>query len=137
MRPRDLTRFAAGPYDVLVIGGGIAGLTIAYEASSRGLRTALVEAGDFGGAASFNLQKTAHGGLRSLQSGRLDRALESIRERRALARIAPWLLRPMPFLIGTYRSATRSRLALRHVTDGAGSDLSGRKQPGCERRVVR
>ncbi len=36
MRPRDLTRFAAGPYDVLVIGGGIAGLTIAYEASSRG-----------------------------------------------------------------------------------------------------
>ena len=113
MRPRDLTRFAAGPYDVLVIGGGIAGLTIAYEASSRGLRTALVEAGDFGGATSFNLQKTAHGGLRSLQSGRLDRALESIRERRALARIAPWLLRPLPFLIGTYRSVTRSRLALR------------------------
>src|SRR6478735_4609769 len=113
MRPRDLTRFTAGAYDVLVIGGGIAGLTIAYEASSRGLRTALVEANDFGGATSFNHQKTAHGGLRSLQSGRLDRALESIRERRALARIAPWLLRPLPFLVGTYRSWLRSRLALR------------------------
>src|SRR6478609_8629477 len=119
MRPRDLTRFAAGPYDVLVIGGGIAGLTIAYEASSRGLRTALVEAGDFGGATSFNLQKTAHGGLRSLQSGRLDRALESVRERRALARIAPWLLRPLPFLVGTYRSWLRSRLALPRLVSKA------------------
>ena len=102
------------PYDVLVIGGGIYGLAIAYEAASRGLRTALVEAGDFGGGTSFNHQKTAHGGLRSLQSARLDRALESIRERRALARIAPWLLRPLPFLVGTYRSWTaqpRSRCA--------------------------
>src|SRR3954464_5139909 len=131
MRPRDLTRFAAGPYDVLVIGGGIAGLTIAYEASSRGLRTALVEAADFGGATSFNLQKTAHGGLRSLQSGRLDRALDSIRERRALARIAPWLLRPLPFLVGTYRSMTRSRLALRaaFAIDGT---LGRRRNDGLE-----
>ena len=43
--------------------------------ASRGLRTALVEAADFGGGTSFNHQKTAHGGLRSLQSGRVDRAL--------------------------------------------------------------
>ncbi len=64
-------------------------------------------------ATSFNHQKTAHGGLRSLQSARLERARESIRERRALARIAPWLLRPLPFLVGTYRSLTRNRLALR------------------------
>src|SRR3982750_2341623 len=113
MRPRDLTRFVAGPYDVLVIGGGIAGLTIAYEASSRGLRTALVEAADFGGATSFNLQKTAHGGLRSLQGGRLDRARDAIRERHALGYIAPRLLRPLPFIVGTYRSVVKNRLALR------------------------
>lgn len=113
MRARDLNRFTAAPYDLLVIGGGVYGLAIAYEAGSRGLRTALVEAGDFGGATSFNHQKTAHGGLRALQSARLDRALQSIRERRALARIAPWLLRPLPFLVGTYRSWTRNRLALR------------------------
>jgi len=131
MRPRDLTRFVAGPYDVLVIGGGIAGLTIAYEASSRGLRTALVEAADFGGATSFNLQKTAHGGLRSLQSGRLDRALDSIHERRALARIAPWLLRPLPFLVGTYRSVTRSRLALR-AAFAIDATLGRRRNDGLE-----
>jgi glycerol-3-phosphate dehydrogenase len=111
MRSRDLTRLTSGTYDVLVIGGGIHGLTIAYEAASRGLRTALVEAGDFGAGASFNHQKTVHGGLRSLQSASLGRARESILERRALARIAPWFLRPLPFIVGTYRSARRGRLA--------------------------
>ncbi len=134
MRARDLDRLTAAPYDILVIGGGIAGLTLAYEASSRGLRTALVEAADLGGGTSFNHQKTAHGGLRALQGGRLDRAMEAIHERRALARIAPWLLRPLPFLVGTYRSLTRSRLALRgafrvdralgrHRNDGVAPEL--------------
>lgn len=112
MRARDLTRFE-GTYDVLVVGGGIQGLACAYDAASRGLRVALVEANDFGSGASFNHQKTAHGGLRSLGAGHLQRARESIRERRALARIAPWFLRPLPFLVGTYRSVTKNRLALR------------------------
>jgi glycerol-3-phosphate dehydrogenase len=113
MRPRDLERLGRSTYDLLVIGGGIHGLAIAYDAANRGLRTALIEAADFGSGASFNHQKTAHGGLRALQSARLDRARESIRERRALARIAPALLRPLPFVVGTYRSIARSRLALR------------------------
>ncbi len=113
MRPRDLDRLAGSTYDVLVVGGGVHGLAIAYEAASRGLSVALIEASDFGSGASFNHQKTVHGGLRSLQSARINRALEAIRERRALARIAPWLLRPLPFLVGTYRSVTRNRLALR------------------------
>ncbi|MBW8713686.1 MAG: FAD-dependent oxidoreductase, partial [Acidobacteria bacterium] len=113
MRPRELTRFDGQVYDVLVVGGGIYGLACAYEAASRGLRVALIEASDFGSGASFNHQKTGHGGLRSLSTGRLGRARESIRERRALARIAPWFLRPLPFLVGTYRSVTKNRLALR------------------------
>src|SRR5918992_1935564 len=113
MRPRDTLRLEAGEYDLLVIGGGVYGLAIAYDAASRGLKTALIEASDFGSGASFNHQKTVHGGLRALQSARLDRAREAIHERRALGRIAPWFLRPLPFLIGTYRSVVRSRLALR------------------------
>lgn len=113
MRPRDLARLSSPPCDLLIVGGGIYGLATAYDAASRGLRVALVEAGDFGSGLSFNHQKTAHGGLRSLQSGRLDRASEAIRERRALARIAPRLLRPLPFLVGTYRSLLKNRLALR------------------------
>jgi glycerol-3-phosphate dehydrogenase len=113
MRARDLTRLESASYDLLVVGGGIHGLACAYDAASRGLRVALVEAGDFGSGASFNHQKTAHGGLRALGSGHLGRARDAIRERRALARIAPWVLRPLPFLIGTYRSVVKNRLALR------------------------
>ena len=109
---RDLSALHSRTFDLLVIGGGVHGLATAYDAAQRGLSVALVERGDFGGATSFNHQKTAHGGLRSLQTGDLARARESIVERRTLARIAPRLLRPLPFLIGTYRSLMRSRLAV-------------------------
>src|SRR5262252_6581784 len=113
MRWRDFEALRSATFDVLVVGGGIHGLMAAYEAAGRGLTVALVERGDFAAATSFNHQRTAHGGLRSLGSGRIDRARDSIRERRTLARIAPRLLRPLPFIVGTYRSLTRGRLALR------------------------
>ena len=60
---RDLPRLAEREFDVLVVGGGIYGLTIAYDAAQRGLSVALVERGDFGAATSFNHLKTIHGGL--------------------------------------------------------------------------
>ena len=134
MQRRDLSRLEAASFDVLVVGGGVYGLTIAYEAASRGLSTALIEAADFGGGISFNHQKTAHGGLRSLQSMRLDRAREAIRERRALARIGPWLVRPLPFIVGTYSSLMKSRLALRaaFALDGW---LGKRRNDGVEREL--
>jgi glycerol-3-phosphate dehydrogenase len=110
---RDLTRLAEGTFDLLVVGGGIHGLAIAYDAAQRGLSVALVERDDFGAGLSFNHQRTVHGGLRSLQSADLRRARESSRERRALARMAPHLLRPLPFLMPVYRSVPRGRLALR------------------------
>jgi glycerol-3-phosphate dehydrogenase len=113
MQRRDFAALGGTTFDVLVVGGGIHGLATALDASARGLSVALVEAGDFAAATSFNHQRTVHGGLRSLQSGRLGHARASIRERRTLARIAPRLLRPLPFMIGTYRSMIRSRLALR------------------------
>jgi len=86
---RDLTRLASAEFDLLVIGGGIHGLTAAYDAAQRGLSVALVERGDFGSATSFNHLKTIHGGLRYLQTADFARMRESIRERRAFARIAP------------------------------------------------
>ena len=113
MQPRDFTGLGETPFDVLVVGAGIHGLATALDAAARGLKVAVIDAGDFAAATSFNHQRTAHGGLRSLQSARLGHARESIAERRALARMAPRLLRPLPFMIGTYRSVIRSRLALR------------------------
>ena len=110
---RDLARLTASRFDVLVIGGGIHGLFAAYDAASRGLSVALIDRGDFGGGISFNHQRTLHGGLRALQSGHLRKCREQIHERATWARIAPHLVRPLPFLIGTYRGTTRSRIAVR------------------------
>jgi glycerol-3-phosphate dehydrogenase len=113
MQPRDFTALGETPFDVLVVGAGIHGLATALDAAARGLKVAVIDAGDFAAATSFHHQRTAHGGLRSLQSLRLGHARQSIAERRTLARMAPRLLRPLPFMIGTYRSVIRSRLALR------------------------
>ena len=98
---------------MLIVGGGIYGLTIAYDAAQRGLSVALVERGDFGAATSFNHLKTIHGGLRYLQSADLSRMRESIRERRAFARIAPRFVAPLAFAMPTRPSLSRNPIALR------------------------
>jgi glycerol-3-phosphate dehydrogenase len=109
---RNLTRLAHDTFDLLVIGGGIHGLAVAYDAAQRGLGVALVERGDFGSAASFNHLKTVHGGLRYIQTADIKRMRESIVERRTVARLAPHLLTPLPFLMPTYTKVTRSPLAM-------------------------
>ena len=76
---RDIDRLAAEEYDLLVIGAGIYGACAAWDAALRGLRVALIDRGDFGGATSQNSQKIIHGGLRYLQQADLVRVRESIR----------------------------------------------------------
>lgn len=110
---RDLTRLESAQFDLLVIGGGIYGLTVAADAAQRGLTVALVECGDFGSGTSFNHLRTIHGGLRYLQTLDLGRARESIRERRTVARIAPWAIRPVPFVLPLDDSLTRGPMAMR------------------------
>ena len=110
---RDLDRLTAHTFDVLVVGGGIYGLTIAYDAAQRGLSVALVEQNDFGSGTSFNHLRTIHGGLRYLQSLDIRRARESVRERRTTARIAPHAVRPLSFALPLYRSLTRGKIAMR------------------------
>ena len=110
---RDVDQLTARTFDVLVVGGGIYGLTIAYDAAQRGLAVALVEAEDFGSGATFNHLRTLHGGLRYLQSLDLKRARESVRERRTLARIAPHAVQPLVFALPTRRTPTRGKLAMR------------------------
>jgi len=109
---RNLERLSRGPFDVLVIGGGIYGLAIAYDASLRGLETALIDRGDFGGGSSFNHLRTIHGGLRYLQTLDVARARESIRERRTFARIAPHAVVPLAFVLPLDASLTRGPLAM-------------------------
>src|SRR5258708_24831901 len=110
---RDLDGLTARTFDVLVVGGGIYGLTIAYDAAQRGLSVALIERHDFGSGASFNHLRTIHGGLRYLQTLDLARARDSVRERRTLARIAPAAVRPLSFVLPLTTSLTQGKLAMR------------------------
>ena len=109
---RDVVALAAGPHELLVVGGGIYGVTAAYEAARRGLKVALVEAVDFGAGASWNSLKTIHGGLRHLQRLDLRSHRESVRERRTLLRLAPGLVRPLPFLVPAYGHGPKGREGL-------------------------
>jgi glycerol-3-phosphate dehydrogenase len=109
---RDLERLSRTHYDLLVVGGGIHGACVAWDAALRGLSVALVEQGDFGHATSANSQKIVHGGLRYLQSMDLARLRESVHERRTLLRIAPHLVHPLPCLMPTYGNGLRSRAAM-------------------------
>src|SRR5256886_5435886 len=96
---------AAEPVDLLVIGGGITGAGIARAAALRGIRTALVDKGDFGGATSSHSSRLIHGGLRYLEQGAFRLVFEASRERRVLLTIAPHLVRPLAFLFPVYRGA--------------------------------
>ena len=80
-------------FDVIVIGGGIAGAGIAREAAARGLRVALCEADDFGVGTSSRSSKMIHGGLRYLAQGRLGFVRRTARERNAVHAMAPHLAR--------------------------------------------
>ena len=97
---RDL---GAGGFDLLVIGGGITGAGIAREAALRGLSTALVEARDFGEGTSSRSSRLIHGGLRYLEQGRIHLVREALRERRILLRLAPHLVRPLPFILPVFK----------------------------------
>lgn len=100
-------------FDLLIVGAGIHGACAAWTAARMGLKTALIDAGDFGGATSANSLKVIHGGLRYLQHGNLKRMRESIRARRRFLALAPKLVRPQPFAIPTHGSGVRGRAALR------------------------
>jgi glycerol-3-phosphate dehydrogenase len=104
-------------FDLLVIGGGIYGLSIAYDAAQRGLSTALVDRADFGSGASFNHLRTIHGGLRYLQTLDLPRARESAIERRVFATIAPHAVRPIPFALPLYRSIAITAMRVGFMLD--------------------
>ena len=85
--------------DVVVVGGGIHGTGIARDAARRGLRVVLVERGDLAQATSGASSKLAHGGLRYLEQFQVALVREGLRERHTLLRIAPHLVRPLPFLV--------------------------------------
>ena len=92
--------------DLLVIGAGASGASVAYEATRRGLSVAVLEAGDIGGGTSCRSTKLLHGGVRYLELAFKTLDLAQLRlVREALLERSHWLAQA-PFL------AQRLELAL-------------------------
>src|SRR6202041_2010593 len=109
---RALDRLSGETFDLLIVGGGATGCFTARDGALRGLSVALVEARDFAAATSAHNSKLAHGGLRYLRHLEISLVRESLAERRNLQRIAPHLVRPLPFLLPLYDAGLRERLTL-------------------------
>ncbi len=105
---------------MVVVGGGITGCGVALEAVARGLRTALVEAGDLASGTSSRSSKLVHGGLRYLSQGDFGLVREALGERQRLLVNAPHLVRPLPFLVPLFG---RDGVAARSVARGYSSAL--------------
>jgi glycerol-3-phosphate dehydrogenase len=136
---RDLPELARNEYDVLVVGGGAAGAAAAREAALRGYETALIEREDFGAGASAHCFKVVHGGIRYIQHVDVTRLRASCHERSVFLRLAPHLVKPLPFLIPTYGSGKNSKWFLGAgmlLYDALSADRN-RHMPDRDRRIRR
>lgn len=86
-------------YDLLIIGGGVNGAGIARDAAGRGLKVALVEAGDLGGGTSSASTKLIHGGLRYLEFYEFGLVAKALAEREVILDAAPHISWPQPFVL--------------------------------------
>ncbi len=101
-------------FDLCVIGGGINGAAVARDAALRGLKVALVEAGERSAATSSRSSKLIHGGLRYLPQWRFPARLPCAARTRAPLRrqTAPHLVHPIQFLFPIYKGQSFGRIEM-------------------------
>ncbi len=104
---RDFQHLSNQPFDLIVIGGCINGAATARDGALRGLKTILIEKGDFAGGTTSWSSRLIHGGLRYLEYFEFNLVRESLHEREVLLRNAPHLAKPVQMTIPIYRSGSR------------------------------
>ncbi|MEM9914613.1 MAG: glycerol-3-phosphate dehydrogenase/oxidase [Planctomycetota bacterium] len=110
---RDVASLDGQTFDVLVVGAGVYGAWVAFDAAQRGLKVALVDRDDFGAATSANSQRILHGGFRYLQHADFKRMRESIRERSTVMRLMPHLVEAQSFLVPTTPGGVQRKSLMR------------------------
>ncbi len=88
-------------YQLVIVGGGVYGAALCWEAAHRGIKVLLVEQDDYACGASSNSLKTIHGGLRSLQSLNIKAVIKGIRERSVFLKIAPNYVKSLHCILPT------------------------------------
>jgi glycerol-3-phosphate dehydrogenase len=111
-RVKNLERLTTEEFDFLIIGGGITGAGVAWDASSRGYKVALLEKDDFAHGTSSRSSKLVHGGLRYLENYEFPLVFEALSERTYLLQSAPHLVRPLPFYMPVYEDSPHSATLL-------------------------
>lgn len=108
-RAKELQDISGQQFDLCVIGGGATGSACALDAQLRGIRTVLIEAGDFAGATSSAATKIIHGGVRYLEEAIKGLDLQeyhvlvrALHERVRMMENAPHLTRTLEFLVPSY-----------------------------------
>jgi len=101
-RKDALEALAGERFDVLIVGGGIVGAGALLDATSRGLRAALVEQRDIASGTSGRSSRLIHGGLRYLEQLHFGLVYEALEERARLLRLAPHIVTLEPFLFPIY-----------------------------------
>ena len=109
-RSAVIDRLATTAVDVAVIGGGITGAGVAWDAVTRGYRVAVVERDDLASGTSSKSSKLVHGGMRYLATGDVAMVAEGVRERERLRRLAPHLVRPLSFVVPTASAKDRAMM---------------------------
>jgi glycerol-3-phosphate dehydrogenase len=104
---RSVTAFRDRPSaDVLIIGGGINGISTFRDLALQGVDVALVERGDFLSGASSASSHMIHGGIRYLENGEFRLVDESVHERNRLLKNAPHYVRPLRTTIPIYSTVS-------------------------------
>jgi glycerol-3-phosphate dehydrogenase len=108
-RSEVLQQIEGGTFDVCIIGGGATGAGCAVDAQLRGLKTVVIEAGDYSAATSSSSTKLVHGGVRYLQeavqdldAGQYHVVKRALHERRLMLDNAPYLAHPLELLVPCY-----------------------------------
>lgn len=94
-------------YDVVVFGSGINGCAIAAELAVRGLKVLNVDAGSIASGTSSNSTCLIHGGLRYLEQYNFSMVRKSLVERQSLLELAPFLVKPLLFVIPRRKNIKR------------------------------
>jgi len=125
-------------YDLVVVGAGMTGSGVALDAASRGLRVALIDGGDIASGTSSKSSKMVHGGLRYLQQREFRLVYENLRERQRLLENAPFLVRPLPFLVPLFgRNGVASKALVKGYSTALRIyDLSGGWRIGRRHRKI-
>lgn len=111
-RQREFERLGR-PLDLLVVGGGVNGLAVAWDAALAGLSVAVVDKGDWGSGTSSWSSRMIHGGLKYLEKFDVRMVRESLRDREWLLRKAPHLVKPLPFVLPSYLGDAHAKPVLR------------------------